>query len=273
MWVAVGLIVAGAGMIYGTGSSENAFAERSYGRFESVDIRVPAETVLEHGSDWSVVAEIPERYVRDIHIRNDRGTLVVDTDRSWLRLRPGDVIRLVITMPEFEEVRLTSSGSIVSQDDWTGGTVHVSSTGSGDIRLSGISAEVMKIHSTGSGNVEVASVVAEDVQLRATGSGDIRTGMIEGGDVSIELTGSGDAEISIQAQQLNSSQTGSGSATVDGTVDSATIRTTASGDFRGADLAARSVSIRITGSGDVEIAKGADIEEISMSGSGNFRQR
>lgn len=273
VWTAVVLCVAVAGMAFGAGGSEDAFGRRDYGRFESVDIRIPAETVLERGGDWAVDADIPDRYARDIRIRNDGGTLVVDTDEPWLRIRRGDVIRLVITMPEIEEVRLTSSGNIVSRDDWSGEAVRLTATGSGDIRFAAISGESLKIRSTGSGHVEVGAVGAGEVELRATGSGDIRTGTIESGEVSIELTGSGGATTSVRAQQLGVSLSGSGSVTVDGMVESARVRTTGSGSFYGGGLAADGVTVRITGSGDVEVAKGSDIDEISMSGSGRFRQR
>ncbi len=273
VWTTVVMCVAAAGIAYAAGDGEDPFGRRDYGRFESVDIRIPAETVLERGGDWAVEADIPDRYVRDIRIRNDGGTLVVDTDEPWLRIRRGDVIRLAITMPEIEAVRLTSSGSIVSRDQWIGDAVQLTATGSGDIRFAAITADSLEVRSTGSGHVEVGSVGAGEVELRATGSGDIRTGTIEGGDVSIDLTGSGGATTSVRAQQLVVSLSGSGSATVDGAVASARIRTTGSGSFRGGDLAAGSVTVRITGSGDVEVAKGSDIEEISMSGSGRFRQR
>lgn len=148
MWFAV-LIAVSAGTIFAGGNSEDTSDGHDYGHFKSVDIRIPAETVLERGSDWAVDAEIPDRYVRDVRIRNDGGTLVVDTDS--LRLRRGDVIRFVITMPEIESVRLTSSGSIESRDDWTGDTVQLSLTGSGDVEVAK-GADIEEISMSGSGN-------------------------------------------------------------------------------------------------------------------------
>jgi hypothetical protein len=84
------------------------------------------------------------------------------------------------------------------------------------------------------------------------GSGSIRsTDDWNGRDLQLLVSGSGDIDLS-------------------GRVESAEIRTTGSGSFRGARFQVGVVDITITGSGDIELERGSEIGQIRTSGSGNF---
>ncbi|HEY4364156.1 MAG TPA: head GIN domain-containing protein [Bryobacteraceae bacterium] len=87
----------------------------------------------------------------------------------------------------------------------------------------------------------------------------------------ITVSGSGAAEVrEFQNSRLRVVISGSGDASVDGTVDDLSVSVSGSGRFRGEDLRSKRARVDISGSGSASVAA-SDILDAIVSGSGSVR--
>lgn len=123
----------------------------------------------------------------------------------------------------------------------------------------------------GSGEVNVSGVDADLLELRAEGSGDL-TFSGSATRLRAESAGSGDVLLGGTAAQLELSVRGSGSTEAKSLVASrGSVAVTGSGDVEATFNEA--VSVGINGSGDVTIFGGAEVTEVSRTGSGRLMRR
>ena len=110
--------------------------------------------------------------------------------------------------------------------------------------------------------------------ITVSGSGDVEAPALEADNFSIKVSGSGDIWIDeLAADGLDADITGSGDVTIaDGEIGDQYINVSGSGSYRAGDvkaLEALKVSVRVTGSGKVELGQleAADLD-VDISGSG-----
>lgn len=111
---------------------------------------------------------------------------------------------------------------------------HVS--GSGDIKASKTSCQLLDINVTGSGDVILQDTKCFNMDANVTGSGGIKFVKIEGNNADLSVTGSGDIRLE------------------DGSIKYINARTTGSGDIRGA-INYEHMDSKTTGSGSCHIVK------------------
>ena len=110
--------------------------------------------------------------------------------------------------------------------------------------------------------------------LDANGSGDIRIGPLTGAGLSLVLAGSDDLQLArLSARTLDVRLTGSGSATIaGGEVEAQRIELAGSGDYLAPRLASRRAEITSEGSGDAQVAVSGRLTA-RLSGSGSVDYR
>jgi len=243
------------------------------GSFHSVSIQIPAQTVIIQGKHQALDMDMSESTARKVDIFNDRGTLVIKSKgAAWLRR--SDSVKIMITMPSWESLNVTASGSLRSEEFWIGENMKIRTTGSCDVFLNSIEALTADILVSGSGNISLNHVNAKkELNVSSTGSGNILVQELTASDAGIKLTGSGDMSSSLDVGYLKATLTGSGDLRISGQASQAELQTTGSGDIDGAGLKAEEATVKITGSGDVSLRDDSRIKEIRMTGSGVFRSR
>ena len=261
------------------GLNLNAFGHSEYsdhsrrdrlGHFESVSINVPAQTELVMGNSSSVDIQMSEKTARNIEVYTDRGTLIIKSKGgSWIRR--ADQIKIKITMPYWESLRITSSGNFSSDDMWKLDHVLIRNSGSCDIDLNGIHAKRFECRASGSGDIDIDDLYVDKTSIVTTGSGNYRIGTVKTDSLTVELTGSGDFSAEMTTDQFTARTTGSGKIIAAGRCDRVDLQTTGSGGIHAENLAADEAYIRTTGSGDITLKDGAHLKEIRMTGSGTFR--
>lgn len=184
-----------------------------------------AKVYLRQGSTQSVEVEAQENIIDN---------LVTDvSDRTWKirfdqSVRRYDGMKVYITIPTLEGIRLSGSGSIIGENKFTGlDELGVSISGSGDINLE-IEANTVDTHISGSGDIRLAGRT-NNHGISISGSGEVEAYNLSSANCKVRISGSGDCEVEVQ--------------------EDLEVRISGSGDvnYKGRPR----VSSRISGSGDI----------------------
>ncbi len=126
------------------------------------------------------------------------------------------------------------------------------------------------LHPRGRSRVEVIVPALRKFSLQ--GSGDV---VIDGGSgpLHLALEGSGDVRWKGEASELRASIEGSGDVRLEGRADSLKVSVEGSGDVDAAGLRAKDVAASVEGSGDVDVTVDGGTLAASVSGSGDVHWR
>jgi hypothetical protein len=228
-----------------TGAGERRTVDLEWLGSDVVKINIPAQVHFQPGPKPQASVSGDADLVSHVRLRD--GTLEWDTV-EWDRLVdcfPADdlVIQLV--------------GPAVTT--WT-------LNGSGELDLSSVKQDALRITMHGSGAVTASGEVRE-ASLEATGSGRADLGRLVTQQTSVKLHGSGDLKLAdIKQDVLRIAMHGSGGVTASGTAHEVSLESTGSGRADLGRLITERASARVHGSGDVDLAPRQDAD-ISVSGS------
>lgn len=240
-------------MIFGLGSclkvtpdGPPVSEERAVGAFSRIEATFSADVVFEQSGTQKVVVEAAK------NIQNYIVTEVVG-DKLVLKTRPNVLIRhgyvkVYVSNPNLTGVTLTGSGDFTANTDITTDGLNLKFTGSGDMHFpKSVTARSVSISATGSGGLEISSLDADDINSEQTGSGDVRIDDGANTNQKIRITGSGDYNSSgMQSEFVKATLTGSGSVRV---------------------RANQTLEVAISGSGGVRYSGNPSVD-VSISGSG-----
>jgi hypothetical protein len=236
---------------------------RNLSGFTKVDFGVPGDLNIRIGSEFKVTLEgdndILEETVTEVS--NDRLVIKRKDNRPAFRLFKFNSysssfnnkrVIVNITMPAISGLSVSGSGRAEVIDSFTAGSLNLSVSGSGQLKLNSVSGEDIDCRISGSGRIVASDIKARSLNLSTTGSGRITLN-----DVSCE--------------NLNSSITGSGSVVIEGkgSIGSAKINISGSGRFTGESVPVEAANISVTGSGRCSINVTNSLEA-RVSGSGNI---
>jgi hypothetical protein len=228
-----------------TSAGERRTVDLEWPGGDVVKIKIPAQVHYQPGPKPQASVSGDADLVSHVRLRD--GTLEWDTV-EWDALvdcsPPGDLV-----------IRLT--GPAVTA--WT-------LNGSGDLDLSDIKQDMLRIVMHGSGAV-TASGESHEVSLDAAGSGRADLGQLVTQTTSANIHGSADLKLSDTKQDvLRIVMHGSGAVTASGAAQEVSLEATGSGRADLGRLIADRASARIHGSTDVDLAPRQDAD-ISVSGS------
>ncbi len=138
---------------------------------------------------------------------------------------------------------------------YTPSLTSISSTGFGDLRISGFKGDSLSIKTVGSGDLNAFNLeISGKLKIIGTGSGDHEFMHITAGEMFIDKKGSGDGEYGdLDVGKLSLTSTGSGDTTLSGKADSASFHNAGSGDIDTSGLKAKSLTTKDNGSGNLTI--------------------
>ncbi len=209
------------------GSGNVITQDRPVTGFNAVQSSGSFDVYLSSGSSQSVRIEAEDNLQPYIETSIDGSELEIDTKDGY-RLRPNKPVKIFITSPDFNRVRLSGSGDIISQNQITGNdkielgvsgsgnikvnldapAVDAEMSGSGNINLSG-QAKKFEGSLSGSGNIMASDLKTEETSIRISGSGN--ADVFASAKLNVRVTGSGDVRYKGGAEQVSSNITGSGS--------------------------------------------------------------
>ena len=186
------LVFAGSQTIIAQGSQK-----RNVSAFTQISIKIDAEVHLKQGNTQSVEISGDEsslnRLITDVSGR----TLVIKypVDTWFSKWQPGKV-DVYITIPQIDELIVSGSGSILSEDKINTRILNLFISGSGNIKLANLLAEKVIVTLSGSGNVTLAgNGTASEFKSIISGSGNVKAIDFQANDVDVKISGSGDCYV------------------------------------------------------------------------------
>ena len=226
------------------GSGETGSVDLEWGGSDAVKVNIPARVQYRPGP--KAQASVSGNAALVSHVRMRDGTLEWDTSDDCFPA--GDLV-----------VRLT--GPAVTA--WT-------LNGSGELQLSDVKQDQLRITMHGSGKV-TASGEAHELSLDAAGSGRAEFGRLVSQRTTAQIRGSGEVVFAdVNQEVLRIAMKGSGGVTASGQAHDVTLDASGSGHADLGRLVTQQASARVRGSGNVDLAPREDAD-IAISGSGVVR--
>lgn len=178
--------------------------QRSLPEFHSLKSSVSAEIVLSQGRQKEVLIEAQQNILDNLETEVKSGRLEINFDKN---VGKHEGIKIYITIPTIQEVSLSGSGSIRSENKLKGDELKVSISGSGNMDLQA-RYERLSSNIAGSGDIKLAGK-GQFLDVEITGSGNVHAADFETEQADVRITGSGEVELDVE-ERLTVSITGSG---------------------------------------------------------------
>jgi len=166
--------------------------------FTEISVRIGANVHLVQGATQSVDIVAKPSTLEQLITEVKEGKLIIRFPTKtllWKTFQPGD-ITINITVPTINALSVIGSGELIAEDEIKSKMMDLEVNGSGNIKLSELSAERVKTTISGSGNIIVAGkTTAQDLSIVISGSGNFKGMTYSADDVSIKISGSGNADI------------------------------------------------------------------------------
>ncbi len=166
--------------------------------FTEISLRIGANVHLEQGAKQNLEIVAKPSTLEEIITEVKDGKLIIrfpNKNYLWNTFQPGD-ITIYITTPEINGLGVSGSGDIIAENEIKTKMLDMAVSGSGNIKLSELSAERVKSTISGSGNIVVAGKLpAQDLSIVISGSGNFKGLDYSADDVSIKIVGAGNAGI------------------------------------------------------------------------------
>lgn len=166
--------------------------------FTEISLRVGAKLYLTQGEKQNIEIVAKPSAMEEIITEVKNGKLIIrfpNIDLFWKTFQPGD-ITIYITTPEINGLGVVGSGDIIAEDEIKTKIVDLAVSGSGNIKISELSAERVKSVLSGSGNIILAGkAVAQDLSVNLSGSGNFKGLNYSADDVTIKVSGSGNVDV------------------------------------------------------------------------------
>ncbi len=165
--------------------------------FTEISLRVGAKLHLEQGEKTNLEIVAKPSTLEEIITEVKEGKLIIrfpNKNYLWSTFNPGD-ITIYVTTPEINGLGVSGSGDIIADDEIKTKILDLAVSGSGNIKLSDLSAERVKTAISGSGDIVLSGkTVAEDLSVVISGSGNFKGMNYSADDVTVKVSGSGNVE-------------------------------------------------------------------------------
>lgn len=191
------------------GSGNKVTDIRALDTFSKIRLQSSADVVVEISDEQSVEVDLDDNLVEVITTEVSGDTLSIGASESYSS-RTGVLVRIKVAT--LEAVSITGSGE-VKVNGLSGDEFSATVTGSGDVIAVG-TANSVTAKVTGSGDVDCSNLEAETAQAQVTGSGDVSVSASK--SITAKVLGSGDVICSGHSGSnptIDSSVTGSGDVT------------------------------------------------------------
>ncbi len=175
-----------------SGNGTTGTETRAISGFSGVETHGDIDLVVSEGS-FNVKVEADQNLLQYIETTVENGHLVVGFQRG-ISIRDINTAKVYVTAPELNDFETHGSGNINSQgkiSDKNKMTVNVS--GSGDIELQ-LDCPVIITETHGSGNFSIGGEI-KNVSTTVSGSGDVKLSDLKAESVKVSIHGSGNTEL------------------------------------------------------------------------------
>ena len=199
--------------------------------FRAISVAMPAEVTYTVGPQCSVMVEADEKTLQrmDVHVDAATGTLEIGLDpedsehESWyekLNLSTSKT-KIAVTAPALSGIEASLSASVTCESPLVSdGELQLIASTAGEIKVGEVRCATSVIEAMTSGDIALSGLTADTARLSASTSGDIEAGKLQCDTVKATTSTSGDIEIE------------------DGSTRYIAVESSTSGDFAGGRLIA-----------------------------------
>lgn len=166
--------------------------------FTEISLRIGAKVHLEQGAKQNLEIVAKSSTLDEIITEVKDGKLIIrfpNKDYFWKTFQPGE-ITIYITTPEINGLGISGSGDIIAENEIKTKIMDMVVSGSGNIKLSELSAERVKTAISGSGDIVLAGkTTAQDLSVVISGSGNLKAFDYSADDVTVKIAGSGNVDV------------------------------------------------------------------------------
>jgi hypothetical protein len=175
-----------------TGNGVNSSQQRSLSAFRKLSVNGPVDVFISQDAALSLRIEGDENLLSYVEVRNDGEQLKIGI-RDGYNLNPKAGLKVYISGPDYENISLTGSGDLKSDNKISGNRFGLNITGSGDAVLN-LDAPNVKTEITGSGSARLNGET-ENFESRINGSGELYAYDLLSENTTVRIAGSGDAQV------------------------------------------------------------------------------
>ena len=177
--------------------------ERNVDSFSEISLRVSGNLYLTQGDKQHVEivakASVLDEIITEV---KDRKLIIRFPNKNyfWKNFESGK-ITIYVTVPEIDALSVSGSGDIIAEDAINTRILDMAVSGSGDIKLSELKADRVKVAVSGSGDVMIkGKETATDLSVAISGSGNLRAIDFPAEDVVVKVSGSGNCSVHAQSK-------------------------------------------------------------------------
>ena len=164
-------------------------------------------TFIQTDGEYKVEIAAYSQFVDSVFVHNNDGTLRIGVNGEKSTLGP---ISAWVYAPSIKEIQTVGAGDLII-DGYTGESLNLTSTGSGDIKGFNIDLSgTLMVSVAGSGDQDFRDVTAAELVINKAGSADGCYSEINVGKLSVTSAGSGDTQFLGEAGSATFSKKGSG---------------------------------------------------------------
>ncbi len=197
--------------------------------FDAISVRTNANVYLRQGGSYSLDIEGDRDDIEEVETRVRMGKLIIDDRRasSWFGWNRRGRVDIYITVKDLQEIRVSSSGRVMTESQFRMDDLELGVSGSGSIEIDA-NAKDIDIGISGSGRITLEGT-SGDNRLSISGSGKLAAADMESESYDISISGSGSCRIYAN-KRIDADISGSGSVYYRGNPDK--VRSDVSGSGR-----------------------------------------
>jgi hypothetical protein len=178
---------------------------RDISDFQGIDLSSGIDLYLSQGSDYEVKVEADENLMEVILTELKSGMLVVKTDR--VNIRRARSKRVLVTMPELEELKISSAGDCVGKTPFSCEELKLSISSAGDLSLE-VEAGRIDLDISSSGDA-MLSGKTDVLDATLSSAGDLNAFDLAARKVEVNVSSAGDAKVHATEEiSMNASSAG-----------------------------------------------------------------
>lgn len=206
-------LIGGGGLAGGVPGSGNVQTEiREPGAFEAIAIEYPgAEIIVQQGDGDIVELKADDNLLPQLSTEVVSGTLTIKSlETDWnAMVNPSEPVKIEITVRDLNTIVLSAPVGTLEVNDLQAGTLNLVVSGGAQVRLNGISVDLLDSVLSGAGDIQVSGT-ADEIKLVLSGLGDFNAADLQSNKADIELSGMGGATVRVE-EELAATITGAGS--------------------------------------------------------------
>ena len=197
--------------------------------YHKVDVVGSMDIILEKGTEGTIRVTTDENIHEYVTIESNKGVLNIKI-KNDVNINTKKSIHITIPFTSLDNVSLTGSGSILTNDQIKSDQFEAEISGSGEMNLD---IDVNRVNAKVNGSASIKIIgTATDLEIKVIGSGDFDGGSLISQNVEANVTGSGEALV-VAKSSIKARVYGSGDIEYLGTPSTSDNKVIGCGDIEG----------------------------------------